>query len=81
MDFELTAEQRLIVETVSDLVRNELYPHETEVERLDEVPAEVSYRFLAGGGLPGYRKMLDSEDAREGARAFSERRDPVWRGR
>jgi crotonobetainyl-CoA hydratase len=39
------------------------------------------YRVLAGGGLPGYRRMLDSEDAREGARAFSERRDPVWRGR
>jgi acyl-CoA dehydrogenase len=42
VDFELTAEQRLIVETVSDFVRNELYPHEAEVERLDEVPAEVA---------------------------------------
>ena len=42
MDFELTAEQRLIVETVSDFVRNELYPYEAEVERLDEVPAEVA---------------------------------------
>ena len=42
MDFEPTAEQRLIVETVSDFVRSELYPHEAEVERLDEVPAEVA---------------------------------------
>jgi len=25
--------------------------------------------------------MLDSEDAREGARAFTESRRPVWRGR
>lgn len=25
--------------------------------------------------------VFDSEDAREGARAFAERRDPVWRGR
>ena len=39
------------------------------------------YRVLAGGGLPAYRAMLDSEDAREGARAFSERRKPVWGGR
>jgi crotonobetainyl-CoA hydratase len=38
------------------------------------------YRVLAGDGLPAYRAMLDSEDAREGARAFSERRKPVWRG-
>jgi acyl-CoA dehydrogenase len=42
VDFELTAEQRLIVETVRDFVRNELYPHEEEVERLDDVPAELA---------------------------------------
>ncbi len=39
------------------------------------------YRILAGKGLPAYRAMLDSQDAREGARAFAERRRPVWRGR
>jgi crotonobetainyl-CoA hydratase len=39
------------------------------------------YRILHGGGLPAYRAMLDSQDAREGARAFAERRKPVWRGR
>lgn len=27
------------------------------------------------------RAVLDSDDAREGARAFAEKRDPVWRGR
>ena len=42
VDFELTPEQRLITETVRDFVRNELYPHEDEVERLDEVPAELA---------------------------------------
>jgi crotonobetainyl-CoA hydratase len=39
------------------------------------------YRILAGSGLPAYRAMLDSQDAREGARAFAERRRPAWRGR
>ena len=43
--------------------------------------ARDGYRVLAGGGLPAYRAMLDSEDAREGARAFGERRKPVWGGR
>ena len=39
------------------------------------------YQVLRGSALPAYRAMLDSDDAREGARAFGERRKPVWRGR
>jgi crotonobetainyl-CoA hydratase len=39
------------------------------------------YQVLRRGALPAYRAMLDSDDAREGARAFAERRKPVWRGR
>jgi crotonobetainyl-CoA hydratase len=39
------------------------------------------YRVLTGSPLPAYRAMLDSQDAREGAQAFAERRKPVWRGR
>src|SRR5260221_13298272 len=35
-------EQRLIVGTVRDFVEQELYPHEDEVERLDEVPRELA---------------------------------------
>lgn len=42
MDFDLTGEQRLMVETVRDFVAKELYPHEGDVERLDEVPAELA---------------------------------------
>ena len=41
MDFALTAEQRAIVETVRDFVETELYPHEDEVERLDEIPVAI----------------------------------------
>ena len=33
MDFGLSEEQRLIVETTRAFVENELYPHEREVER------------------------------------------------
>jgi acyl-CoA dehydrogenase len=42
MDLSLTDEQRLIAATVRDFVEKELYPHEDEVERLDEVPGEVA---------------------------------------
>lgn len=41
----------------------------------------AGYEIQRGGGLPGYRAMLGSADAAEGARAFAERRPPVWRGR
>src|SRR5215467_11307483 len=42
MDFTLTSEQRLIVETVRSFVEDELYPHEDEVERLDEIPDDLA---------------------------------------
>jgi crotonobetainyl-CoA hydratase len=33
------------------------------------------------GQLPIYEKMIASEDAEEGPRAFAEKRDPVWQGK
>jgi acyl-CoA dehydrogenase len=42
VEFELTDEQRMIVETVRAFVEAELLPHEDEVERLDEVPANLA---------------------------------------
>jgi acyl-CoA dehydrogenase len=41
MDFGLDDEQRAIVDTVRTFVQRELYPHEDEVDRLGEVPAEL----------------------------------------
>ncbi len=33
------------------------------------------------GKLEGYNRVRDSEDAKEGPRAFAEKRAPIWRGR
>jgi crotonobetainyl-CoA hydratase len=41
---------------------------------------EAAYRTLRSGSVPTYRAMLTSEDAKEGPRAFGEKRPPVWRG-
>ena len=59
MDFTLTSEQRLIVETVRSFVENELYPHEDEVERLDEVPAGLA-SAIRGKALAAGEKVVTS---------------------
>lgn len=41
----------------------------------------TAYQTLRGGKLPGYSAMLNSEDAKEGPRAFGEKRAPRWSGK
>jgi len=41
MDFALSSEQEMVVETVRRFVETELYPHEAEVERSGQVPPEL----------------------------------------
>ena len=42
MNFGLSDEQQMIVDTVRTFVENEMYPHEEEIERLGAVPPEVA---------------------------------------
>lgn len=42
MDFALSHEQEMLVETVRRFVETELYPHETLVEQTDAVPPELT---------------------------------------
>lgn len=42
MDFSLDTEQRAVADTVRRFVDHELIPYEDEVERRDEVPAEIA---------------------------------------
>ena len=53
MDFALSEEQRLIVETTRAFVENELYPHEAEIERTgrlrEDLAAELREKAIAAG--------------------------------
>jgi len=39
------------------------------------------YALMRSGKIPAYEAMLVSDDAKEGPRAFAEKREPAWRGR
>ena len=41
---------------------------------------EQGLALMRSGEIEAYRRVLASEDAQEGPRAFAEKRDPVWKG-
>lgn len=51
------------------------------IEATEGLSVDDAYRLLRRGELPAYQAMLGSEDAKEGPRAFAEKRSPSWQGR
>jgi len=47
MDFALSEEQQMVVDTVRSFVETEIHPHEAEVERLGYVPQELARQITA----------------------------------
>ena len=45
MDFQVTEEQRMLLDSLRAFLEAEIYPHEAEVDRSGEVPAEIAERI------------------------------------
>jgi crotonobetainyl-CoA hydratase len=51
------------------------------LRRTESLPFGEALKLITGRRLPTVDRLYGSEDQREGARAFAEKRDPVWLGR
>lgn len=51
------------------------------IDRTGGMSIDDAYATMRSGDLEAYERMLTSEDSQEGPRAFTEKRDPEWRGR
>jgi len=51
------------------------------VNLTENLSFEECYAALRSRSWPAFMKMIESSDSREGANAFLEKREPVWKGR
>jgi crotonobetainyl-CoA hydratase len=78
---ELMAAARLMAERIVVAAPLAVAAVKAVLAATDGMSVREAYEHVACGKVAAHRAMQLSEDSREGARAFVERRTPVWKGR
>ena len=79
MHFELSHEHQLIIESARAFVEQELYPHEEEVERTDEVRPQLVEQIQQRAIAAGFYAAAMPEELGGGGLDVATRRDDVPR--
>jgi crotonobetainyl-CoA hydratase len=78
---ELLERARVIARTIVEGAPLSVRAFKQVIRGIEGMSVREAYQAMRAGAFPAYTAMLSSEDAREGPRAFAEKRKPVWKGR
>jgi crotonobetainyl-CoA hydratase len=76
---ELMSTARALAASLASIAPLALQALKSVMQATETLPVADGYRAMRADAA--YRRMHASEDAKEGPRAFAEKRPPVWRGR
>jgi crotonobetainyl-CoA hydratase len=78
---ELLAKARALAQEIAQGAPLALAAVKEVMRETEGLGLPAAYAELRSGRLAAYERMLTSEDAQEGPRAFAEKRSPKWRSR
>jgi crotonobetainyl-CoA hydratase len=78
---DLLATARALAADLAGMAPLALRAIKAVVNATEAVSVADGFALMRGGAIPIYQHMLASDDAREGPRAFAEKRAPNWRNR